>query len=84
MYVICHPITEGYSKVTFEVLIWDLKQAFHLLVMIAEQRLENPKGTIRIDLNFYAMGRALWIQNVTLPEIAGSWAHTWIMRDMFA
>lgn len=52
MYLICHPIIGGYSKVMFEVLIGDIKQAFHSLIAIAEQRLGNPKGTIKIDLNF--------------------------------
>lgn len=85
MYVICQPITGGYSKVIFEVLIWDIKWAFHPLIIVAEQRLENPKGTIRIDLNFYTVGRLSWIQSVTLTEAAGSCALTfWSMRDMFA
>lgn len=59
MYVICHPIIGGYSKIMFEVLTGDIKQVFRSLIVIAEQRLGNSKGTIRIDLNFYTMGRVL-------------------------
>lgn len=43
----------------FEVLTGDIKQAFHSLIVIDEQGPGNPKGTIRIDLNFYTMGRVL-------------------------